>query len=94
MEKYLVVVEKAQNNYAAFSPDVPGCIATGETVEETTALIKEALQFHFESLLEAREDIPRPSGIEKHIADGIFLDGEIAEDYYITEVALSLPHHA
>jgi predicted RNase H-like HicB family nuclease len=94
MEKYLVVVEKAQNNYAAFSPDVPGCIATGETVEETTAQIKEALQFHFESMLEAGEDIPRPAGIEKHIADGVFLDGEIAEDYYITEVALSVPHHA
>jgi predicted RNase H-like HicB family nuclease len=89
MEKYLVVIEKAENNYSAFSPDVPGCIATGESVEEATATMKEALQFHLEDC----EDIPQPKGISQHIADGIFKDGEVAEVFFITEVEVQIPHH-
>lgn len=90
MKKYLVVIEKAQNNYAAFSPDVSGCIATGSTVEETTKEMKEALQFHIESL----DKVPEPKGIGKHISDGVFSKDEIAEEYFITEVEILVPHHA
>lgn len=90
MKKYLVVIEKAENNYAAFSPDVLGCIATGSTVEETTKEMKEALQFHIESL----DAVPEPKGISRHIADGIFNKDEVAEEYFITEVEVFIPHHA
>ncbi len=89
MEKYLVIIEKAENNYSAFSPDVPGCIATGASVEETTATMKEALQFHLEDC----EDIPQAKGISQHIANGIFKDGEVAKEFFITEVEMQTPHH-
>ena len=92
MEKYLVVIEKAENNYSAFSPDVWGCVATGDAVEQTTLLMKEALQFHIENNLEADAGIPQPKGISQHIADGVFDKGEIAEEYFITEIEVPVPH--
>ena len=92
MEKYLVVIEKAENNYSAFSPDVWGCVATGDTVEQTTLLMKEALQFHIETSLENDSNIPQPKGISQHIADGVFAKGEIAESYFITEIEVPVPH--
>jgi predicted RNase H-like HicB family nuclease len=94
MEKYLVIIEKAESNYAAFSPDVLGCIATGKTVEEVTQEIKEALLFHIESMLESGEEIPQPRGLTYHIGQGIFNEDEIAEQYYITEVEVPVPQHA
>lgn len=89
MEKYLVVIEKAENNYSAFSPDVWGCVVTGDTVEQTTLLMKEALLFH----LEDDGNIPRPKGISQHIADGVFDKGEVAEEYFITEIEVPVPLH-
>jgi predicted RNase H-like HicB family nuclease len=94
MEKYLVVIEKAKNNYSAFSPDVWGCVAAGGTVEETLQQIKEALQFHLEAIVNDGEDVPKAKGISRHIADGIFKEGEIAEEYFITEVEIAVPQHA
>ena len=88
MEKYLVIIEKAENNYSAFSPDVLGCVASGDTVEETTLLMKDALQFH----LEDERNVPRPKGISQHIADGVFDKGEVAEEYFITEIEVPVPH--
>jgi predicted RNase H-like HicB family nuclease len=93
MEKYLVVIEKAENNYSAFSPDAWGCVATGNTVEQTTLLMKEALQSHIENSLETGSGIPQPKGISQHIADGVFAKGEIAEKYFITEIEIAVPHH-
>jgi len=55
MQKYLVVIEKAENNYSAFSPDVLGCVATGKTIEKTIKNMKDALEFH----LEGDEEIPQ-----------------------------------
>lgn len=46
MFRYPVIIEKANGNYSAYCPDLPGCIATGKTVEETLTQIKEAIQFH------------------------------------------------
>jgi predicted RNase H-like HicB family nuclease len=94
MEKYLVVIEKGETNYSAFSPDVLGCIATGGTVEETKSLIREALEFHIESMVESGEEIPQPKGLTYHIEDGVFRPDEIAEQYYITEVEVPVPQHA
>ena len=48
--RYAIVIEKAPANYAAYVPDLPGCIATGATVAETESLIREAIEFHIESL--------------------------------------------
>jgi predicted RNase H-like HicB family nuclease len=48
--RYAIVIEKAPSNYAAYVPDLPGCIATGATVAETEALIREAIEFHLEGL--------------------------------------------
>jgi len=94
MEKYLVVIEKAKGNYSAFSPDVWGCIATGKTVEETVSQMKEALQFHLEAMVTDGEDVPRAKGISQHIADGVFKEGEIADEYFITRVEIAVPQHA
>ena len=58
MEKYLVIVQKAKNNYAAYSPDVQGCVATGRTVESTLKNMQEALEMHLECLAELGEMLP------------------------------------
>ncbi len=89
MEKYLVIIEKAKNNYSAFSPDVTGCVATGTSVEDTTAAMKEALEFHLEDMSE----MPHAKGISQHIDDGIFKNGEVAEVFFITEVEVQIPHN-
>ena len=59
--RYAIIIEKAKDNYAAYAPDVPGCAATGATVEEVKQQIVEALEFHFEGLIEDNEPIPEPS---------------------------------
>lgn len=50
--RYAIVIEKAPGNYAAYVPDLPGCIATGATVAETESLIREAIEFHLKGLKE------------------------------------------
>ena len=56
MRKYLVVIEKADTNYAGYLPDVPGCVTTGPTPEETLRNMREALELHFADLPE--EQLP------------------------------------
>ena len=58
--KYTVVIEKTPNNYAAYVPDLPGCVATGSTREELLEQIREAIDFHIEGMLEDGEPIPEP----------------------------------
>ena len=65
--RYPIIIEKAENNYAAYSPDVPGCAATGKTIEEVKQQFAEALEFHFESLREDNEPIPQPSTLLDYI---------------------------
>ena len=48
--RYAIVIEKAPSNYAAYVPDLPGCVATGGSVEETETLIRDAMAFHLEGL--------------------------------------------
>jgi predicted RNase H-like HicB family nuclease len=59
--RYAVVIEKAENNYSAYVPDLPGCVATGTTVAEAEAQIREAIEFHIEGLREDGLSIPPPS---------------------------------
>ena len=56
--QYVVVIEKAANNYSAYVPDLPGCIATGSTREETEAEIRSAIEFHLEGIVEDGDPIP------------------------------------
>jgi predicted RNase H-like HicB family nuclease len=59
--QYAIVIEKAENNYSAYVPDLPGCIATGVTVEEVEQQIREAIGFHLEGLREDGVPIPGPA---------------------------------
>ena len=59
--KYTILICKAGSNYSVHAPDVPGCIATGDTIEETIQMMKEALEFHFEGMIEEGDPIPEPS---------------------------------
>ena len=60
----LVVVSKPSDNYSAYAPDVPGCVATGDTIEETLTLMQEALQIHLEGTLEDGDPIPELTTVE------------------------------
>ena len=67
LHKYLVIFEKANNNYSAYSPDIPGCIATGSTRDEAEKNIKEAISFHIEGLTEDGLPLPQPSSSTEYI---------------------------
>ena len=65
--KYAVVIEKENNKFGAYVPDLPGCIAAGDTKEEVKQLIQEAIELHIEALKEDGEPIPAPSSIIEFI---------------------------
>lgn len=65
--RFAIVIEKALTNYAAYVPDLPGCIATGSTVEETESLIREAIEFHLEGLKSDGLPIPVPSSHVEYV---------------------------
>lgn len=58
--KYAIVIEKAESNYSAYVPDLPGCVATGANLEEVEAEIREAIGFHLEGMRQDGENIPSP----------------------------------
>ena len=61
MSEYTVVIEKSEHNFGAWVPDLDGCIATGATLDEVTANIREAIEFHIEGMLLHGEVVPSPS---------------------------------
>jgi len=65
--RYAIVIEKAKSNYAAYVPDLPGCVATGATVEETERLIREAIEIHVEGLRADGLPIPEPSSRVEYV---------------------------
>ncbi|NJD35101.1 MAG: type II toxin-antitoxin system HicB family antitoxin [Betaproteobacteria bacterium] len=65
--RYAIVVEKAGNNYSAYVPDLPGCVATGATVKEAENEIREAIEFHIEGLIEDGLPIPQPASIVEYL---------------------------
>jgi len=67
MRKYLVIFEKAANNYSAYSPDLPGCVATGATREEVEKNIREAISFHIEGLLADGLPLPEQGSFTEYI---------------------------
>ena len=66
MSEYFIVIETTDTGYSAYAPEVDGCIAAGKTVEETEALMNEALEFHLEGMVEEGFDIPAPHSVARY----------------------------
>lgn len=67
MMRYAVVIERAEHNYSAYVPDLPGCVATGQTVAEVEQEIREAIRFHLDGLREDGLPIPAPTSICEYV---------------------------
>jgi predicted RNase H-like HicB family nuclease len=67
MKRYAIVVERAKKNYAAYVPDLPGCVATGTTVEETERLLREAIELHVAGMREDGLMVPEPSSVVDYL---------------------------
>lgn len=67
MKRYAIVIEKAESNFAAYVPDLPGCVATGTTVGETESLLREAIALHLEGLREDGLPVPEPSSVVEYV---------------------------
>jgi predicted RNase H-like HicB family nuclease len=65
--RYAVVIERAEGNFSAYVPDLPGCIATGATVAEVEAEIRDAIEFHLEGMREDGLPIPPPSSRVEYV---------------------------
>lgn len=61
MSRYAVVLEKSRTGYSAYVPDLPGCVAGSETLEETERLIRDAIELHLETMREDGDPIPEPT---------------------------------
>ncbi len=61
MYKYTVIVEKAEDNYSAYCPDLPGCIATGNSVDDAIGRLRGAIEFHLEGMKKEGLSIPKPT---------------------------------
>lgn len=65
--RYAVVIEKAEGNYSAYVPDLPGCVATGDTVSEVEREIRDAIRFHIHGLKEDGLPVPAPTSIAEYV---------------------------
>jgi len=65
--RYAVVIEKAVGNYSAYVPDLPGCVATGATVEAVEGEIRDAIRFHIEGLKQDGLPVPKPTAIADYV---------------------------
>lgn len=68
MYRFLVVIERTNRNYSAYSPDLPGCVATGKTVVEVERNIYEAIQMHIQGLMDDDLPIPQSQSLAEYIA--------------------------
>jgi len=67
MRRFLIVIEKAKGNYSAYSPDLPGCVATGKTQEETEKNMYEAIKMHVQGLIKDKLAVPKPQSISEYL---------------------------
>jgi predicted RNase H-like HicB family nuclease len=65
--RYAVIIEKGEENYGAYVPDLPGCVAVGDTIEEVERLIREAIEFHLEGMREDGTPIPQPTTLCEYV---------------------------
>ena len=68
--RYAIVIEKADGNYSAYAPDLPGCESVGDTLDEVRAGIRDAIEFHLEGMREDRLPIPKPSSAAEYVDAG------------------------
>jgi predicted RNase H-like HicB family nuclease len=68
MHRFLIVIEKADGNYSAYSPDLPGCIATGATREETEKNMHQAIEMHIKGLQEDGLPVPESTSFAEYVA--------------------------
>lgn len=68
MHRFLVVIEQADGNYSAYSPDLPGCVATGKDREEVEKNIRGAIEMHIQGLVEDGLPVPASESIAEYIA--------------------------
>jgi predicted RNase H-like HicB family nuclease len=67
MVKYLIIIEKAQKNYSAFSPDLPGCVATGKTRAAAESNMKKAIELHVRGLRLDNQPLPEPRSFAEYV---------------------------
>ena len=65
--RYAIVIEKAQGNFSAYVPDLPGCVATGATIDEIELQIREAIEFHLDGMREDGTPIPLPASRVEYV---------------------------
>jgi predicted RNase H-like HicB family nuclease len=65
--RYAVVIEQTEQSFGAFVPDLPGCVAVGQTIEEVQQLIREAIELHLEGMREDGQPIPEPRAICEYV---------------------------
>jgi predicted RNase H-like HicB family nuclease len=65
--KYAVVIEKGATNFSAYVPDLPGCVAAAETLEEIEKLIRDAIEFHIRGMIEDGFEIPQPVSLAREV---------------------------
>ena len=65
--RYAIVIEKGEHNYSAYAPDLPGCVATGETLSEVRDEIRAAVEFHIEGLREDGLPVPEPTTLCEYV---------------------------
>ena len=68
MYRFLIIIEKTNGNYSAYSPDLPGCIATGNTREETERNMHEAVEMHVQGMIEDKVPVPQSVSLAEYIA--------------------------
>ncbi|OIO00573.1 hypothetical protein COY52_05330 [Candidatus Desantisbacteria bacterium CG_4_10_14_0_8_um_filter_48_22] len=68
MHRFLIIIEKANGNYSAYSPDLPGCVATGKTREETERNMYKAIEMHIKGLTEDNLSIPKSKSFSEFVA--------------------------
>jgi predicted RNase H-like HicB family nuclease len=82
IDQYLIVLEKSDTGFSAYSPDVAGCIATGETLEDTTKLMRSPLVLHLADV----DELPKPRGIDAYV--DALRDSE-GEEFYLTHISVA-----
>ena len=68
MYRFLIVIEKANGNYSAYCPDLPGCVATGKTREQTARNMHKAIEMHVRGMREDRQSVPKTRAFAEYVA--------------------------
>ena len=89
-KEYLVVYEKGEKNWSAFSPDIPGCGSLGDNLEETRANMREAMELYLEETVMSGELIPEATATKIDFEE--FDPGHETKQYMIEWLSISLPH--